>query len=380
MIFYKLHSFLISIEKFNIKRTFMKKSNDNNALARSQRELFVGIRDFIVFKFKRMVVFNGVRDFTKMRFLSIELEKCENVKDLEKLCHTIYNQGTKHILMMRVLFLFFDYFCKHLKVKRLRLLNEEMLVNFLFELAKQRKINSMAKYVMYIRQFFDYLDRTKHYEFYFSLKNIAFAKHKDNLPKHLNSKDLKSFIYTLINYRTRSSYEKRNKCILLLIILGGLRKSEVFNLELRNIVLEKEHYILLIKGKNNKERKAFIKREMLEKSLDEWLGDSKRLSSFNGRFVFKKSLSNYTQKHCSISNFVLKIFMLSGIENFKQYGTGLHLFRHSFATLVYAKSRDIVLTSRALGHQSLSSTKIYIHTAQEYNKQVASIFDNLLSG
>ncbi|MCQ2756628.1 hypothetical protein JT172_07595 [Helicobacter pylori] len=53
-----------------------------------------------------------------MRFLSIELEKCENIKDLEKLCHTIYNQGTKHILMMRVLFLFFDYFCKHLKVKR----------------------------------------------------------------------------------------------------------------------------------------------------------------------------------------------------------------------------------------------------------------------
>ncbi len=111
---------------------------------------------------------------------------------------------------------------------------------------------------MYIRQFFDYLDRTKHYEFYFSLKNIAFAKHKDNLPKHLNSKDLKSFIYTLINYRTRSSYEKRNKCILLLIILGGLRKSEVFNLELRSIVLEKEHYILLIKGKNNKERKALL--------------------------------------------------------------------------------------------------------------------------
>ncbi len=118
------HSFLISIEKFNIKRTFMKKSNDNNALARSQRELFVGIRDFIVLKFKHMVVFNGVRDFIKMRFLSIELEKCENIKDLEKLCHTIYNQGTKHILMMRVLFLFFDYFCKHLKVKRLRLLNE----------------------------------------------------------------------------------------------------------------------------------------------------------------------------------------------------------------------------------------------------------------
>lgn len=38
-----------------------------------------------------MVVFNGVRDFIKMRFLFIELEKCENIKDLEKLCYIIYN-------------------------------------------------------------------------------------------------------------------------------------------------------------------------------------------------------------------------------------------------------------------------------------------------
>ncbi len=53
----------------------MKKSNDNNALVRSQRELFVGIRDFIVFKFKRMVVFNGVRDFTKMKFFVNRIRK-----------------------------------------------------------------------------------------------------------------------------------------------------------------------------------------------------------------------------------------------------------------------------------------------------------------
>ncbi|OOP93435.1 integrase [Helicobacter pylori] len=69
---------------------------------------------------------------------------------------------------------------------------------------------------------------------------------------------------------------------------------------------------------------------------------------------------------------------LSSIENFKQYGTGLHLFRHSFATLVYAESRDIVLTSRALGHSSLLSTKIYIHTTQEHNKRVALVLGGLL--
>ncbi|WP_241832637.1 tyrosine-type recombinase/integrase, partial [Helicobacter pylori] len=99
----------------------------------------------------------------------------------------------------------------------------------------------------------------------------------------------------------------------------------------------------------------------------------KRMVVFNGVRDFTK------MRFLSIELEKCENVKLSSIENFKQYGTGLHLFRHSFATLVYAESRDIVLTSRALGHQSLSSTKIYIHTAQEYNKQVASIFDNLLS-
>ncbi|GAA9261010.1 hypothetical protein BTM381_00980 [Helicobacter pylori] len=118
---------------------------------------------------------------------------------------------------------------------------------------------------------------------------------------------------------------------------------------------------------------------MLEPSLNAWLSDDYRLKYFNGVYLFKKDKQK-AQNSLTLYNFIPLIFKLAQIKHYKQYGTGLHLFRHSFATLVYAKSRDIVLTSRALGHQSLSSTKIYIHTAQEYNKQVASIFDNLLSG
>lgn len=54
------------------------------------------------------------------------------------------------------------------------------------------------------------------------------------------------------------------------------------------------------------------------------------------------------------------------------------IFRHSFATLIYQETQDLVLTSRALGHSSLLSTKIYIHTTQEHNKKVALVFDNLI--
>ncbi|EJC01403.1 phage integrase family protein [Helicobacter pylori Hp P-4d] len=111
--------------------------------------------------------------------------------------------------------------------------------------------------------------------------------------------------------------------------------------------------------------------------LNAWLSDTKRLKSFKGRFVFKKAKNNTTQKTCSLKGFIAKIFKLSNID-VKSYGLGLHLFRHSFATFIYDETQDLVLTSRALGHSSLLSTKIYIHTTQEHNKKTALVLGGLL--
>ncbi len=44
--------------------------------------------------------------------------------------------------------------------------------------------------------------------------------------------------------------------------IRGLRKFEALDLELKNIALENNHYRLLIKGKNNKERYAYIEKEL----------------------------------------------------------------------------------------------------------------------
>ncbi len=56
----------------------------------------------------------------------------------------------------------------------------------------------MAKYVMYLRQFFDYLDRKRNYSFEFELKNLSFTKKETHLPKHLNKNDFKAFIQALL--------------------------------------------------------------------------------------------------------------------------------------------------------------------------------------
>jgi len=42
-----------------------------------------------------------------------------------------------------------------------------------------------------------------------------------------------------------------------------------------------------------------------------------------------------------------------------------HALRHSFAVALYARSRDIALVQRALGHESIVSTLRYASTTDE---------------
>ncbi len=263
----------------------------NNKLTKSQRELFDNLKAFLYTKVKNFTPIQDVNDMALILNTQDKILKCHNIEQLKQLCHILYNQGIKHTIMMQGLFLFFDYFKDNFKLRSFRMLSEEQVINFLFELAQNRKPSSMAKYVMYLRQFFDYLDRKKHYSFDFALKNLAFAKTKESLPRHLNDKDLKSFLKTLLDYKPATSFEKRNKCILLIVILGGLRKCEVLNIELKHIQVEEQNYSILIQSKGRKERKAYIKKSLLEPSLNAWLSDDYRLKYFNGVYLFLKRIS-----------------------------------------------------------------------------------------
>ncbi|GAA8333644.1 hypothetical protein HpHA55_28640 [Helicobacter pylori] len=244
---------------------------------RVSRELFDNIKSFLHYKLKTMIRIQSVNDLELILKWQDRVLECQSLIALKELNHKLYNQGVRHTIMMQGLFLFFEYFDNKIKLKSLRNLAEEQVIDFLFGLVKNRKPSSMAKYVMVLRQFFDYLDRKRNYSFDFELKNLSFAKKEMYLPKHLNKNDFKAFIQALLKYHPKTSFEKRNQCILLLIALGGLRKFEALDLELKNIALENNHYRLLIKGKNNKERYAYIEKEFLQVPLNAWLSDTKRV-------------------------------------------------------------------------------------------------------
>ena len=57
-----------------------------------------------------------------------------------------------------------------------------------------------------------------------------------------------------------------------------------------------------------------------------------------------------------------KAYKLMGLED---YGYTTHTLRHTSATLIYKKTKDLLILKEFLGHNSLSATEIYLHTAND---------------
>jgi integrase/recombinase XerC len=55
-----------------------------------------------------------------------------------------------------------------------------------------------------------------------------------------------------------------------------------------------------------------------------------------------------------------------------QKALSVHSLRHTFGTLLYQATRDLVLVSRALGHRDVKSTQRYVHLDDRVIAQAVS--------
>ena len=112
-----------------------------------------------------------------------------------------------------------------------------------------------------------------------------------------------------------------------------------------------------------------IKSKHIKKDLDEWL----TLKDCKNNLLFcNKKGTALTQAY--VSRTVEKILLSAGIRKEKN---GAHMLRHTFATLLYLKSKDLVLVQEALGHASLDTSRIYTHFDKDKLYKAASIMDDI---
>lgn len=75
-----------------------------------------------------------------------------------------------------------------------------------------------------------------------------------------------------------------------------------------------------------------------------------------------------------ISRIVEQILFKAGIRKAKN---GAHMLRHTFATMLYKKQKDLVLVQEALGHASLNTSRIYTHFSSDKLRLAAKVADDL---
>ncbi|MDD3169823.1 MAG: tyrosine-type recombinase/integrase [Eubacteriales bacterium] len=156
----------------------------------------------------------------------------------------------------------------------------------------------------------------------------------------------------------------RDAAILELLFAGGLRVSELCCLTFPDLDIDSGR--LRIHGKGNKERIVYLENSEITQVLKEYLEIRSTLHiDLPFLFVTKFRGPMSTQ---GVRDLVTKYTKLAGISK----NITPHVFRHSFASLMLEEGVDIKFIQDFLGHSSISTTQIYLHTTGEKKREIMS--------
>lgn len=221
---------------------------------------------------------------------------------------------------------------------------------------KGLKARTIARRVASFRSFFNFLEREG--KAVSVKRKISYPKLSSSLPSVLSVEEVSSLIEALDQ---SSSHYYRNLAILELLYGGGMRVSELVDLNLSAIDFENE--IVRVYGKGKKERIVPLGGKALRAIYDYLDKERARLEKKTSEALFLNARGKRLTRQG-----VWKIIKEAG----EKAGLKLspHTLRHSFATHLLEGGADLKSVQEMLGHADLSTTEIYTHLAQPYLKKV----------
>lgn len=165
----------------------------------------------------------------------------------------------------------------------------------------------------------------------------------------------------------------RDRAIIELLFSGGLRVSELCNLNRDSINLARREFI--VRGKGKKDRPIFIDQTTAD-HLEEYL--SARSDTLPALFLNNSSNQNIPDTSGdfrrlsprSIERIIQKYARLAGITKH----VTPHTLRHSFATDLLMNGADLRSVQSLLGHANIATTQIYTHITDPHLKEVHEKF------
>jgi site-specific recombinase XerD len=170
-----------------------------------------------------------------------------------------------------------------------------------------------------------------------------------------------------------SQADLRDRAILALLFSGGLRVSELCNLDRDHINLKRREF--MVRGKGQKDRPIFISEAAaaaIEHYLDTRTDRAKPLFINFARNSDADSSRGEARRLTprSVQRIVSKYARAAGITKH----VSPHTLRHSFATDLLMNGADLRSVQAMLGHSDISTTQVYTHITDQHLREIHEKF------
>ena len=214
------------------------------------------------------------------------------------------------------------------------------------------------------------LSGIKSFYHYLSIENVIDANPCDKidrprierkLPDTLSPDEINDIINSV---DLSNPHGERNRTILETLYSCGLRVSELINLKCSKLFLEDG--FLIVTGKGNKERAVPLNKTLIKylKNYIRLIRSHQDIETGHEDFVFLNNRGKQLTR-MMIFTIVKKHTEKAGIKK----NISPHTFRHSFASHLLQGGADLRAIQTMLGHESISTTEIYMHIDRDFVRQ-----------
>ncbi|WJS94970.1 site-specific tyrosine recombinase XerD [Flavobacterium johnsoniae] len=241
----------------------------------------------------------------------------------------------------------------------------ETLQQFIYAVAKEVNPRSQARIISGLKSFFNYLV-FEDYRNDNPLELIEAPKTGRKLPDTLSLQEIDALIES-IDLSTNEG--ERNRAMLETLYGCGLRVSELITLKISDLFFDEG--FIKITGKGNKERFVPIG-PLTQKYIDLYRNEIRvHLNIKKGAedTLFLNRRGNQLTRamiFTIIKDLAQKISLKKSISP--------HTLRHSFATHLLENGADLRSIQLMLGHESITTTEIYVHLDRSFLKEVMHTF------
>jgi len=187
------------------------------------------------------------------------------------------------------------------------------------------------------------------------MTKVVAPKSKKRLPVFIEEDQIESLLNEV---RFEEGFiGERNKLIIELFYVTGIRLSELINIKISDIDFQNQSIKVL--GKRNKERLIPLSSSMvgeLRSFIEKNQQNQFLFTNLDGKRLYTKLVYRLVNKY---------IGEISSVNK-----KSPHILRHTFATHMLNNGADINAIKELLGHATLSATQVYTHNTIEKLKTV----------